>query len=135
MMSRIFVHAMLASLAPLLLVAGLAPAPSLAHHSIGGEFDAEDEITIEAVVRELHLINPHTYMVVDVDSRDGGTEEWVLSFGPATKLIRGSGWTPDTLVAGDRITATGRHARTGNGIYVITLLTADGRSLLDELQE
>ena len=134
-MSRIFGYALTASLCALLLAAGLVPAPSVAHHSIGGEFDADDEVTIEAVVRELHLINPHTYMVVNVDRQDGGTEEWVLSFGPATKLIRGSGWTPDILVAGDRITATGRHARTGNGIYVITLLTADGRSLLDELQE
>lgn len=129
------VHALPALLGPVLLVFGLVPASSGAHHSIGGEFDADEEVTVEGVVRELHLINPHTYIILDVSGQDGGSEEWVLSFGPATKLIRGSGWTPDILEPGDRVTATGRHARSGNGIYVIRLLTDGGRSLLDELQE
>lgn len=121
--------------AGLVLASTLVAAGVQAHHSIGGEFDSSNEVTIEGVVRELHLINPHTYILLDVDRGDGGREQWVLSFGPATKLIRGSGWTPDILKPGARVTATGRRARRGKGMYVVTLVKPDGTSLLDELQE
>lgn len=104
------------------------------HHSIGGEFDNSREVTVDGIVKEYHLINPHTYIVVEVD--DGsGTEDWTLTFGPATKLIRGSGWDDTTLRPGDHVTATGRPARKGLGMYLSALTKADGTVLINELQE
>ncbi|HLF11235.1 MAG TPA: DUF6152 family protein [Gammaproteobacteria bacterium] len=105
-----------------------------AHHSIGGEFDSSRQVTVDGVVREYKLINPHTYIVVAVQS-ERGSEDWTLTFGPATKLIRGSGWNESTLKSGDRVTATGRPARRGLGLYLAALTKADGTILIDELEE
>ena len=125
-------RARIARSAPLaaLLVASVASA----HHSIGGEFDNSRQLTVEGVVKEYKLINPHTYIVVAV-AGERGSEDWTLTFGPATKLIRGSGWNESTLKAGDRVTATGRPARKGLGLYLAELTKADGAVLIDELQE
>lgn len=109
-------------------------AAALGHHSIGGEFDNAREVTVTGTVKEFALINPHTYIVVAVE-QDGAMQEWTLTFGPATKLIRGSGFTPATLVAGDVVTATGRPARKGRGMYLAWLGKSDGTVLIDELEE
>jgi hypothetical protein len=115
--------------------AGLILAASVgAHHSISGEFDNTRQITVEGTVKDYKLINPHTYIVVSVDS-GLGSEDWTLTFGPATKLIRGSGWNDATLRPGDRVTATGRPAREGLGLYLAELVKADGTVLIDELVE
>jgi Family of unknown function (DUF6152) len=107
---------------------------ALAHHSIGGEFDNSREVMVTGTVKEFALINPHTYIVVAVE-QDGATTEWTLTFGPATKLIRGSGFTPTTLVTGDVVTAKGRPARKGRGMYLAWLAKSDGTVLIDELEE
>jgi hypothetical protein len=105
-----------------------------AHHSISGEFDNTRQVTVEGTVKDYKLINPHTYIVVAVDG-ERGSEDWTLTFGPATKLIRGSGWNDATLRPGDRVTATGRPAREGLGLYLAELVKADGTVLIDELVE
>jgi hypothetical protein len=121
-----------------MIAAILAAAPAaLAHHSIGGEFDNAREVTVTGTVKEFALINPHTYIVIAVD-RDGAMQDWTLTFGPATKLIRGSGFTPATLVSGDTVTATGRPARKGLGMYLSWLGKHEGDDisvLIDELEE
>ena len=123
-----------ARVATLALAALLVASIANAHHSIGGEFDNSRQVTVEGVVKEYKLINPHTYIVVAVEG-ERGSEDWTLTFGPATKLIRGSGWNESTLRAGDRVTATGRPARKGLGLYLAELKKADGTVLIDELQE
>ena len=77
---------------------------------------------------------PSRGVVIEVgDGADA--EEWTLTLGPATKLIRGFGWSDASLVAGDRVTSTGRAARRGSGMYIVELVKADGTVLIDELQE
>jgi hypothetical protein len=112
----------------------MATGAGSAHHSISGEFDNTRHVTVEGTVKDYKLINPHTYIVVAVDG-ERGSEDWTLTFGPATKLIRGSGWNEETLKPGDRVTATGRPAREGLGLYLAELVRADGRVLIDELEE
>ena len=118
----------------LLTTAALVAGTVGAHHSIGGEFDNSRQMTVEGIVIEYKLINPHTYIVVTVENA-GRSEDWTLTFGPATKLVRGSGWNATTLKSGDRVTATGRPARKGLGIYLSALVKADGTVLIDELEE
>ena len=115
------------------LLLGIGAGTALAHHSIGGEFSNE-LVTVAGVVTEYRLINPHSYIVIEVE-QGAETAEWTLTLGPATKLIRGFGWTPTSLVAGDRVTSTGRVARRGDGMYIAELVKADGTVLIDELQE
>jgi|APSaa5957512535_1039671.scaffolds.fasta_scaffold46035_3 hypothetical protein len=114
----------------LLLTAGT----SLAHHSIGGEFDSSRSITVTGTVKEVALINPHAYILIDVEEA-GEAVQYTLTMGPAIKLIRGSGWTPDILHAGDVVTSSGRPMRKGNGMYIAHLVTQDGEVLIGELVE
>jgi hypothetical protein len=115
-------------------VACVIAATASAHHSISGEFDNTRQVTVEGTVKDYKLINPHTYIVVSVDGQRG-SEDWTLTFGPASKLIRGSGWNDATLRPGERVTATGRPAREGLGLYLAELVKADGTVLIDELVE
>jgi Family of unknown function (DUF6152) len=111
----------------------LAAGGAYPHHSVGGEF-GDERVTVEGVVTDFRLINPHSYIVLDV-GEGAATTRWTLTLGPANRLIRGSGWTSEILVPGERVTSTGRAARSGNGMYVARLVKADGTMLLDELQE
>ncbi len=119
----------ISSALPLCLCSSIARS----HHSIGGEFDTET-VTVNGVVTELRLINPHAFILVDVEA-DGQTEQWMLTMGPATKLIRGSGWTPDILQPGNKVSATGRAAREGKGMYIVELIKEDGTALISSLEE
>lgn len=118
------------------LVLGLGLVANVtAHHSIGGEFINGEEVSVSGTVREFRLINPHTYIVLEVADEAGAIEVWTLTYGPATKLMRGMGWTQDTLADGELLHATGRPAREGRGMYLSSLERADGTKLLTELIE
>ena len=53
----------------------LAGVPLHAHHGISTFYDTSRRVTIEATVRELHFVNPHPFVLVDVRSGDGGAEQ------------------------------------------------------------
>jgi hypothetical protein len=106
-----------------------------AHHSIGGEFINSAEVSVVGIVKEFRLINPHTYIVLEVEDENGVHADWTLTYGPATKLIRGMGWSLSTLKKGETLSATGRPARQGHGMYLSSLERADGTKLLTELIE
>jgi len=38
---------------------------AISHHSIGGEF-RDEQVTVEGVVTQFELINPHAYIVIEV---------------------------------------------------------------------
>lgn len=110
-------------------------AKTVAHHSIAGEFDGSNIVDVTGTVVELKLINPHTYILLDVENEAGEVERWTLNFGPASKLIRGMGWHAEILQPGDVVTAQGRRAREYPGMYLSHLVTDDGEVLLDALVE
>ena len=91
---------------------------ALSHHSISAEFDARNPVEVSGVLLEWKMLNPHTYMILEVVNDEGVAENWTISFGPASKLMRGSGWTADTLQVGEILTASGRRARQYNGLYM-----------------
>ena len=58
--------AMIASAASL-----LAAAPVWAHHAFAAEFDAKKPIHLEGVVSKVELINPHSWIHVDIKDAGG----------------------------------------------------------------
>src|SRR5437667_9452380 len=84
------------------------------HHSIAGVYDSGQEVTIEGVVAEYHFVNPHPFIVVNVNS-----ERWTLELDNLSELVE-VGMTKDTLKAGDRVVVRGSTARTKPplGLYV-----------------
>jgi hypothetical protein len=106
----------------------LMAAPSLAHHS-AAMFEATKTITVEGVVKEWQLTNPHSWLVVSVTGKDGKITEWGFEAeGPST-LLR-AGIHPSDLKAGTKITITGRPMKDGQKAAIwVTATRADGKVL------
>jgi hypothetical protein len=95
----------------LLLATGVA-----AHHSYG-EFDRAHPITVEGVVQQVILGNPHAVLQLRTDKNVVYTAE----LGNALQLAR-TGMKPGTLRAGDRIVVTGCPLRDPS-FHTISLVT------------
>ena len=95
----------------LTLAAG-ATAPLLAHHSFA-EFNANEMITVEGVVTEFRLVNPHAMLSFDVTEEDGTVRQWRVEFDGRLNLGR-AGWTPDTIKVGETVSIEGNPAVSGS---------------------
>ena len=91
-------------------VCWLAALPLQAHHAISAFYDMSRRVTIDAVVRELHFVNPHPFVLADVRSGDGGNEQWRLEMDNRRELVE-IGFSQDTLRRGDAIVVAGSPAR------------------------
>ncbi len=78
-----------------------------AHHSASSFWHTDRTTVIEGVVKEVHMVNPHPEVVVEVTEANGEKSLWYLSgSGNASAWIR-SGWTDDTLPAGMAVKVEG----------------------------
>ena len=81
-----------------------------AHHGFTAEYDASQKLEFEGVVTEFAWRNPHSFMKIDVMSKDGTTQSWTLEWGSASQLAN-SQITRTTLKPGDRIVVSGQGSR------------------------
>jgi hypothetical protein len=88
------------------LLAVLAPAVALAHHSFAVFFDSQKSVTITGVVTEFKFVNPHGVIVLQVKNAAGVAEEWKVETN-SPSILRRRGWAPDSLKAGETITIEG----------------------------
>src|SRR5690606_34428965 len=78
---------------------------------------------------EIALINPHSWIYLDVVNDDGTVSEWKCELRGAT-VLRRSGWSKDMFPVGEPLTITGSPDRyEANTCYTGTLHFADGRSI------
>lgn len=83
----------------------------LAHHGDADRYN-EQVITVTGMLVELQMINPHAIVVFDAE-QDGKKVRWQAELGGPQQLARNFGWTRSTIKPGDRITLTGRQAKSG----------------------
>jgi hypothetical protein len=106
----------------LLLAMGLVPLTGVvAHHSPAMLYDLSSEITVEGVVTEYQLGNPHMRIYLDVDN-EGTTEHWLAEGGSRTQLTRG-GRTGGEVKPGDKVTVRGHPSRDGSKLVHMEYLT------------
>lgn len=97
-----------------LLVSGvfvLTSGVAMAHHSFA-MFDQENPIELEGTVQEFKYTSPHTFILLQVKGKDGGSTVWNLEGGAPSNLVR-DGWSSKTLKPGDEIKLTVEPLRSG----------------------
>jgi hypothetical protein len=98
--------------------------PVWAHHSHGNYTDTFIDIT--GVVKELHLINPHSWVYLEVKDDKGEPQMWALEATGRGGLQR-IGITPDYVKPGDTVKARCHRLRDGsNGCLLGFLKAKDG---------
>lgn len=99
-----------------------------AHHGLAN-FDLNVDITVSGTIKDIDLINPHSWVYLDVVDDDGTITEWKCELRGGT-VLRRSGWSEDMFVVGEALTITGSPDRfEENTCYTGTLHFADGRSI------
>lgn len=86
--------------------------PSLAHHSFAAAFDESKTLNFEGVVTKVELVNPHSWIWMDVTNEDGTVTNWGFEGGPPVNLFR-NGVTKNTLPVGSEIRVFGYQAKSG----------------------
>ena len=88
--------------------------PVRAHHAFAAEFDEKKPIKfLDATVTKVELINPHSWIHVDVKQPDGTVENWAIEAGSPNILMR-RGITKNTLNKGDKIVIDGYQSKDGS---------------------
>jgi hypothetical protein len=96
-------------------------APAWAHHAFAAEFDAKKPVHLEGVVSKVELINPHSWIHVDVKNADGSITSWMIEAGSPNVLLR-RGFTKATIATGTPVVVEGFQSKDGS-------LRANGRDI------
>ena len=95
-----------------------------AHHSHGNYVDTF--MDIEGIVKEVHLVVPHSWIYLEVKDEKGEPQMWALEATGRTGLQR-VGVTPDYVKPGDSVKARCHRLRDGsNGCLLGFLKAKDG---------
>ena len=113
------------SIAALLLTAS----PALPHHAFAAEFDVDKPLKLRGTVTKWELVNPHSWIRMDVKSPDGTVVNWMIEGGSPNSLFR-LGFNKDSLPPGTEIIVEGYRSKDGSNRGVGAKLTfPDGRQL------
>jgi len=105
-----------------------AAVPAVAHHS-NSAYQVDKIVTLEGTVKEWKWMNPHTWLILEVDGADGKKQEWAVEGRPPGILGR-AGWSSTILQPGERVTVHASPAKNGDPEAIIARVTkADGTVL------
>jgi hypothetical protein len=106
------------------IVVMLCVVSARAHHSHGAYVDTF--MDVQGVVKEVHLVVPHSWVYIEVKTPKGEPEVWALEATGRTGLER-VGVTATTVAVGDTIKARCHRLRDGsNGCLLGFLKAKDG---------
>jgi Family of unknown function (DUF6152) len=107
----------------------LAAAPLWAHHSFSAEFDASRPLKLRGTVTRWELVNPHSWIHMDVKNEDGTVSNWMIEGGSPNALLR-LGFTRNSLPPGTEIVVEGYQAKDGGNLGVGRNITfPDGKRM------
>lgn len=103
------------------LILTLASFPLWAHHSFAAEYDGSKPIKLSGTVTKFDMVNPHSWIYVDVKDGSGKVVNWKFETASPANLFR-RGFKKDTIKPGMQVTLEGYLAKDGSP-------TANGQKL------
>jgi Family of unknown function (DUF6152) len=120
--------ALVASLAAAVVAVSIVR-PASAHHAFAAEFDVKRPISLRGTVTKVELINPHSWIHVDVKDASGTTVAWMIEGGSPNSLLK-RGVNRNSVPVGSELVIDGYQARDGSNRAVGRNISfADGRPL------
>jgi hypothetical protein len=100
-----------------------------AHHSFAAEFNIDKPVEFKGKVLKVELINPHSWIHLEVTDSNGTRQTWMIEGGSPNQLFR-KGFTKNSLPVGTELAVAGYQARDGSKRAVgRTLTLANGQPL------
>ena len=107
----------------------LTALPARPHHAFGSEFDVNKPLKLRGTVTKWELVNPHSWIRMDVKGSDGTVVNWMIEGGSPNSLFR-LGFNKGSLPPGTEIIVEGYQSKDGSNRGVGAKLTfTDGRQL------
>ena len=107
----------------------MASLPMFAHHSFSAEFDASRPLKPHGTVTQWELVNPHSWIHLDVKNEDGTVTNWMIEGGSPNALLR-LGFTKRSLPPGTEIFVEGYQAKDRGNLAVGKNITfPDGKRM------
>jgi hypothetical protein len=88
----------------------LAAAPAWAHHAFAAEFDSTRPLKLHGTVTEWEMINPHSWIHLDVKNDDGTVVSWMIEAGSPNTLLR-LGFSRNSLPPGTELVVDGYQSK------------------------
>ena len=122
-MTRVF-------LVSLVVAVALWSAPIRAHHSFGGTYNVDRQITIKGTIAQLTLRSPHSFVYVEVEDANGTSQRWTIE-GASAQQFAQQGFDKDAFKIGDPVEIIGNPSRSPNATrarLIKITRTTDGRT-------
>jgi len=105
------------------LAANALAVTAWAHHS-HGNYQMTEYTHLTGTVKELHLVNPHSWLYIEVMDTAGQPEMWAMETAGIGGLTR-QGITEDTVKVGDTISVRCHQLRDGSKGCLLGFLTSE----------
>jgi hypothetical protein len=107
-----------------LLIVVLLTASLAAHHS-HGNYNMTEYTTLKGVVKEVHWINPHAWIYLEVTDEKGEPTMWALE-GASVIQVERRGWTKDMIKVGSTIGVRCHQLRDRSSGCLLGFITIEG---------
>jgi len=101
------------SLAALAIGILMATVSLLAHHAFTAEFDTKKPVKLRGTIAKIEMVNPHSWIYIDVKNDDGTVSQWMLEAGSPNVLVR-RGFSKAAIPKGTEVIFEGFQAKDGS---------------------
>ena len=112
----------------ILLLASMAAmtlaVPAWSHHS-HANYRTTSYVNLEGTVTEVHWMNPHTWIYIEVMDDAGEPVIWALE-GASPTTLRADGWERDDVQVGDQIKVRCHQLMDGSNGCLLGFVTPEG---------
>ena len=110
------------------LIAAGQSTSAQAHHSFA-RFDAQRPVTVQGTVKDFQWTNPHIWIdIVVIDKGTGQPVNWSIE-GSAPTVLRGFGWSKDTVKPGDKVSLVVHPLKIGNNGGTLAKIAVNGKEV------